>query len=195
MATTTLLNTQSTSSTPSLPLTIFSLISIASALSALSFFSTSTFYNTYLVSYTYFFPSAFIAFHLIFFFFHQNLRNARILQGGLIKYTVTPAMFFGAFDLYFVPEKTVNGLLFVICIWVDVHALIQIVRPVKQVKYLPHLIFMVIVDRAMNLYGFTITYWKIMFFCFIIMCVTDIFGNRIFASSHNEPDETKEVTE
>lgn len=174
---------QSKSSTSSLHFSLLSLISIASAVSALCFFSTTTFYNTYLVSYTYIFPTAFIAFHLILFFYHQNLRNAKILQGGLIKYIATPVMYFAAFDLYFVPEKTVNGLLFVICIWVDVHALIQITRPVKQVKYLFHLIFMVIVDRAMNLYGFTVTYWEIMFFCLMVICVTDIYGNRVSASS------------
>lgn len=177
--------TQSKSLTSSLHFTIFSLISIASALSALSFFSTTTFYKTYLVSYTYIFPTAFIGFHLILFFFHQNLLNAKVLQGGLIKYIATPVMYFAAFDLYFVPEKTVNGLLFVMCIWIDVHALIQIMRPVKQVKYFPHVIFMVIVDRAMNLYGFTITYWEIMFFCLMVICGTDIYGNRVYAASHN----------
>ncbi|KAL8095289.1 hypothetical protein AgCh_036666 [Apium graveolens] len=70
-------------------------------------------------------------------------------------------MYFAAFDLYLVPEKTVTGLLFVICIWVDVHALIQIIRPVKQVKYLPHLIFMTCQHWENYLANVILWQWKL----------------------------------
>nr|XP_017254310.1 PREDICTED: uncharacterized protein LOC108224288 [Daucus carota subsp. sativus] len=191
MATTTLLNAQSTTSSSSLPFKIFSSISIFSALSALSFLSATTFHNTYLTSYTYIISTAFIAIHLILFPFHQSSRNVKVLQSGLIKHIATPAAYFVAFDLYFVPEKTVNGLWLVICIWIDVNALIQITRPVKLVKHLPNFILMVITGRAVDLYGFTTTYWMIMFFCIMVISLMDIYGNKISSPSRNVVVETK----
>lgn len=108
--------------------------------------------------------------HFILFLSHKPIRNARLLREPISKFIATAAAFTFNFFLYFVPEQSLTGLLFVLCLWIDVVAIIQIVRPSSDLK-LVHLILMAIVTRAISLYDFTNRTLLVLFFCFLVLYV------------------------
>ncbi|KAM7505307.1 hypothetical protein LguiB_004211 [Lonicera macranthoides] len=147
-------------------------ISIASSTLGLAFLSETNFYNTHFSKFGNFFLcqlcSVIFTLHFILFLSHKPIRNARLLRGPISKFTATAASFTFNFFLYLVPEQSLTGLLFVLCLWIDVVAIIQIIRPSLDLK-LVHLILMVIVTRAISLYDFTSRTLLVLFFCFLVL--------------------------
>lgn len=179
----------------SLHFTVLSSISIAAAVSACTFFSKTNFYNTHFGntfgnSFLWLFSSTFIALHFILFFFHNRLKNTKLINGGFGKYITTPVLFFATCYLHVTPDKSLTGLLFVISLWVDVIAILQIIRPLTEPK-LPIQLMMAIVSRSIALYSFTGTYWLIMLFCSIVMYASNIYKDKVAVSSQIMEGDTK----
>lgn len=176
---------------------VLSLISIAASTSALAFFSETNFYYANFAPFgtlfLCFLSSTVIALHFILFFFHQHLKNAKILHGGFRQYIAKPVVFFATLDLYFIPDKSPAGLLFVISLWIDVNVILQIIRPSSK-SYVPNLILTAISSRAIELYGWNNgTCWLIMFFCFVVVYVGSMYEDNV-AYSEYLARQTKKVT-
>lgn len=168
-------------------------ISIAAAVSACTFLSKTNFYNTHFGnSFLWLFSSTFIALHFFLLSFHNRLKKPKLLHGGFGKYIATPVLFFATCYLHFTPDKSLTGLLFVISLWVDVIAIVQIIRPLTEPKLLQTQLMMAIVSRSMDLYSFTSTYWLIMLFCTIVHYASNIYkDDRVAVSSQIMEGDTK----
>ncbi|KAI3667276.1 hypothetical protein L6452_42326 [Arctium lappa] len=112
--------------------------------------------------------SAIIALHFILFFFNpQNLKNtfAPFFHGSAQKWSLRITAVRFSILLHSVPDRSVFGLIFVICVWIDAIAISRIIKPSIDL-WIIHSMFTAIVGRSIDLYGFTARHWLIMLFCF-----------------------------
>lgn len=75
-----------------------------------------------------------------------------------------------AYMLHNVPEQSVVGLVFVMCVWIDVVAIAQILKSSVDL-WIVNSVFMAVVSRTNDLFGFTGRYWLIMLFCFPLIYI------------------------
>ncbi|GJV67320.1 hypothetical protein Tco_1482829 [Tanacetum coccineum] len=144
-----------------------SLSTAAMLVALLSFYTTQQYTNTF-TSFGLYIFALIIALHLILFFSNpQNIKNKMTLylSGSVMKLALRVTAMTVAYMLHYVPEQTLVGLFFVICLWVDVVAIARIIKPESDL-WVVNSVFMVVVSRSNDLYGFSARYWLSMLVCF-----------------------------
>ncbi|KAD3336266.1 hypothetical protein R6Q59_028508 [Mikania micrantha] len=148
-----------------------STVAVTGALASFCFTQQHT--NSYNDLVIYIFISVTIIFHVILFFFDpQNLKNtfAPFFHGSAKKWAIRITAMRAGYLLHYVPEQSITGLIFVICVWIDAIAIGRIVNPSLDM-WIGNSVLTAIVGRSNDLYGYSGGYWVVMGFCFLVSYV------------------------
>ncbi|CAH1418470.1 unnamed protein product [Lactuca virosa] len=154
----------------------WSTISTVAAIAGLSSFFYSTheqYTNSFNNSGRYICAFIIIALHFIIFFSDpQKLKVAiaPFFPGSAMKWTLRFTAMRVIYVFLYVPEKSVVVLIFSICVWIDIIAITRIIKPSIDL-WVTNSVFIAVVSRSIDLYGFTVHHWLIMLLCYPVMFV------------------------